>query len=853
MINTNKAQVTVTGTTNLDFEMSPNSFVLQILAVDSTEDLALQRLTVIITDVNEPPVFLDEEPVLYVLEKSPPGQIYRPTVSDPENQPVTFTLTPSNTEFRIDVGSGFLTTTKQFNYLTDPRSYAFNLTVSDGNNSVSRTLVINIINRNDDKPQFLNTITDFTVSEELSPGFIVTNITAVVPDDSLYIIYSIGTNNYLAIHRYTGLVTIANRMDRDSAPLREDPVITVLVTATPSPSAPPSNTITLTITVTDINDNPPICSPDAQRVAVSETEKPGALITTVTCTDNDVETAFREFLFTGLSCLGCANRFALEPTGSNQIVLKGNLDLEDPSNLLEANEYSLLAVAEDKDESNLKGSAYIYVTVTPVNEFPPVFSPPSYFYRISELLGRGTVIGSVKATDRDLPAYGVRYSLISGGGTGGPLIATTTVTINITEANDEPPLCGPNQTQLIVPKDLRTGSNIQGFIMTCSDRDSPSASFIYSISGTAGLYKRYHKLDISPKCFPIGASNLNNHFVFSPSSGTNVTRLFLKEPFDYESGLDRVWYYWSDMLTTIGALISLNRTTRLQILYNALCLTVLVSDGNLRSAGSVPRGLTQTGTVIINILVVDPDLTTVTTTTIISSQHRLAPPQLTFPLQPRVTYITVTENTYSIDDWYIWFVIALGTVLLLGLLSYLLYHLCGKLYKALKHSDCSCCETRPREDQEVLIPEPTPPKREILMEVIKITTVFDGEEVDPVTGRVYEYNSKSGARRWKDVTTVSESVPMIQPESSSMVIPHGQHGHSAQSQARSWRASTGQSKMRSEGVGRATEDRGSPWSSQSRQTSGQSARSARFALSEGGVKLDMVPMTTRGRPNMSEV
>jgi hypothetical protein len=60
-------------------------------------------------------------------------------------------------------------------------------------------------------------------------------------------------------------------MDRDSAPLREDPVITVLVTATSSPSAPPfntitlTNTVTLTITVTDINDNPPICTPDAQR------------------------------------------------------------------------------------------------------------------------------------------------------------------------------------------------------------------------------------------------------------------------------------------------------------------------------------------------------------------------------------------------------------------------------------------------------------------------------------------------------------------------------------------------------------------------------------------------------------
>lgn len=37
------------------------------------------------------------------------------------------------------------------------------------------------------------------------------------------------------------------------------------------------------------------------------------------------------------------------------VQLKGNLDLEDPSNLPDGNEYSLLAVAEDKDESNLKG------------------------------------------------------------------------------------------------------------------------------------------------------------------------------------------------------------------------------------------------------------------------------------------------------------------------------------------------------------------------------------------------------------------------------------------------------------------------------------------------------------------
>ncbi|KAM3870550.1 cadherin-related family member 3-like [Diretmus argenteus] len=710
MHNATQAKVSVTGNAELDFETSPNHFVFQIFAVDSEENIALQTLTVMLTDVDEPPVFLHEVP-----------------------------------GFTIDTASGVLYTTQQFDYQTDNRSFTLNLRVSDGNNSVSRSLTVNILNINDDKPQFLNKITSFTVPEELSLGVIIANITAVVPHAPPYdgfIFYTISTNNYLAVHRYTGLVTVANRMDRDSSPLRQNPSITVTVTATFRPSGPPlANTITLDITVTDINDNPPVCLPAAQRsvppvclpaaqrVALHETDTVGTLITTVTCTDNDVDDSFRQFQFTGLSCPDGTLTFALDAPGSNHIVLNKSLDFEDPTNLLVGREYNLLVVAEDKNDTSLKGSAYVYVTVTPVNEFPPVFSPPSYFYSISELLGRGAMIGAVSATDRDLPATPVHYSIVSGGGSGDlsniffmdpkrgsitllmrpdyettrsyrlliravdgdllrPLSATATVTVNITEANDEPPVCGPNRTTLIVSKDQRTGSNVQGFILSCTDADSPPSSFIYSISGD---------------------SNPNNHFVLSPSSGTNVTRLLLKEPFGFESGLDRVWRY---------------------------SLTVLISDGNLRAGEAGPRAPTQTGTVIIHIQVVDPDLTTVITTT-----------------TPRVTYIVLTENTFSLDDWYVWFIIALGAMLLLVVLVYLLHHHCCRRLSAM---DCSRCH-RPVEEKEGL----SVIDFLSLQEVTRITPVFDGEAVDPVTKRVYEYNRKSGARRWKDTGTVSEYPVLI--------------------------------------------------------------------------------------------
>ncbi|XP_042563365.1 cadherin-related family member 3, partial [Clupea harengus] len=606
-----------------------------------------------------------------------------------------------------------------------------------------------------------STVTSFTLPEELSPGHFVANITAVVPDVSLYvglIFYTISANDYLEINRYTGLVTIANRMDRDSDTLRNTPTIAVIVTATYRSSGPPLfSAIDLTVTVTDINDNPPACTSDRPRREVPETEAPGALIATVTCSDNDVEPEFREYSFTSFSCTGCTQRFTLTSDGS--IVLNSSLNFEDPSNVNIASEYNLLVVATDKNDTSLKGDAYVYVSVTPINEFSPVFNPTTYFFSVSELLGRGTVIGSVVATDEDLPPTDIHYSLVSGGGSGGlanifhvdpklgrislltkpdfevtpshtlviravdgdPEVprSETAVKINITEANDEPPLCGPNKTNLVVPIDMRPGSSVQGFMLTCKDKDSPPSSFIYTISGV---------------------TNVNNHFGFSPNAGTNITRLILREPFDFSSGVDKLWVY---------------------------SLAVLISDANLR-AGRAP----QTGTIIINVQVVDPDLTTTMTTT-----------------TPRITYIAVTQNTYDADDWYVWFVLVLGALLLLGILAYLLYRCCRYLSTKECNCSCDCCEPKHMEDEDTLIPYKDPPKREVLMEVTKINTIFDGEEVDPGDGSfaieptwLYVstwhqvlmtisgvYNSKSGARRWKDAIIMT-GLPQTQPGSSTLVI-----------------------------------------------------------------------------------
>ncbi|KAM4784327.1 uncharacterized protein ACIQIH_006747 [Cyanocitta cristata] len=49
----------------------------------------------------------------------------------------------------------------------------------------------------------------------------------------------------------------------------------------------------------------------------------------------------------------------------------------------------------------------------------------------------------------------------------------------------------------------------------------------------------------------------------------------------------------------------------------------------------------------------------------------------------------------------------------------------------------------------------------------KLNTVFDGEAIDPVTGRMYEFNTQSGARRWKKSNERLQPMLAMQVTSSS--------------------------------------------------------------------------------------
>uniref|UniRef100_A0A670YZ64 Cadherin related family member 3 n=1 Tax=Pseudonaja textilis TaxID=8673 RepID=A0A670YZ64_PSETE len=508
-------QVVTTGDPILDYETMPHAFDLQILVADSAGATELQILTVQVRDINEPPVFqgnlANQTVIIYILENTPPGNIYQIHAGDPE------TTSPE----KVEVSKIELILTSLAIILSD---------------QTHPSVLCNFYSRKEKV---------YKIREEAPVGMFVANITAKDPDGEDFIHslrYSMGVTEFFFIDQsfaylpLTGTVMVAGRLNRDASPIRTHPNISLTIRVEDNPPRRLIDEIVIFIFIEDINDLPPKCTE-----YILETASPGFEIITLKnyCKDEDVESPHNLFNFTGLSGVG---KSFLEPAES----------LNTPHTL----------------------QNHLCVILT-----------CCYF------ILAGSSIGAVLATDQDLPPTGISYSIVSGeSGMGvtdlfvmdpqlGILrntkrldyeadrvytlevqasdnkgrIRRSSVIINVLEANDEPPICTPNGQLLEVPVDLSLGI-INSFSITCVDRDSSPKSFRYTIT----------------------SGNVNNHFDFSPKAGSNISRLVLTNPFDYVSGVDKVWEYQLLVSVTDDNLLSSSERTSVHVQNGIVKLTIRV-------------------------------------------------------------------------------------------------------------------------------------------------------------------------------------------------------------------------------------------------------------------------------------
>ncbi|XP_075959810.1 protocadherin beta-15-like [Anarhichas minor] len=192
-----------------------------------------------------------------------------------------------NNVFSLDQTTGEVKVSGSIDY-EELSAYEMQITAKDGLGLVSSTtLIIDITDVNDNAPlTFIKSLTN-PIPENVSPGTEVgiINVQDRDSETNRQVRCSIQQNVPFklvpSIKNYYSLVT-TGQLDRE---LESDYNITI--TATDEGSPPLSSSKTVQLSVADINDNPPVFEEQSYSAYVTENNKPGSTLCSVTARDPD--------------------------------------------------------------------------------------------------------------------------------------------------------------------------------------------------------------------------------------------------------------------------------------------------------------------------------------------------------------------------------------------------------------------------------------------------------------------------------------------------------------------------------------------------------------------------------------
>ncbi|ETE67406.1 Cadherin-2, partial [Ophiophagus hannah] len=287
-------------------------------------------------------------------------------------------------------------------------------------------IVINVIDMNDNRPEFLHQVWNGTVPEGSKPGTYVMTVTAIDADDPnvlngmlRYRILSQAPStpspNMFTINNETGdIITVAAGLDREKVQQ-----YTLIIQATDMEGNPTyglSNTATAIITVTDINDNPPEFTAMIFYGEVPE-NRVDVIVANLSVTDKDqphTPAWNAVYRMTGGDPTG---RFTIltDPNSNDGLVtVVKPIDFESSRKFV-------LTVAAENQVPLAKGiqhppqsTATVSITVIDVNE-SPTFVPVTKLIRQEEGILPGAVLTSFTAQDPDryMQQTTLRYSKLS--------------------------------------------------------------------------------------------------------------------------------------------------------------------------------------------------------------------------------------------------------------------------------------------------------------------------------------------------------------------------------------------------------------------------------------------------------
>ncbi|XP_072254236.1 protocadherin gamma-B2-like, partial [Pyxicephalus adspersus] len=255
-------------TSNLDRE-TVSSYNITVIARDrGSPPLSSRRIIRLeISDVNDnPPVFMKSSYVAYVAENNLPGaSIYRVEASDPdygENAKIIFSIyskeLPVSSYFSVNMENGVLYAQRSFDY-EQHKEFIVQVNARDNGSpslSSNSTLIIRIVDRNDNEPKILYPENGESAVFEIvpivsEPGSLITKVVAVDADvgHNAWLSYNfieMSEPSYFTITEHTGEIR-TSRSFQDKDLLKHKIVVMVKDNGDPSLSS----TVTITLVIAD--------------------------------------------------------------------------------------------------------------------------------------------------------------------------------------------------------------------------------------------------------------------------------------------------------------------------------------------------------------------------------------------------------------------------------------------------------------------------------------------------------------------------------------------------------------------------------------------------------------------------
>ncbi|KAH9631094.1 hypothetical protein HF086_000137 [Spodoptera exigua] len=430
---------------NTYFAIDPNTgAVRQLVPVDTTIAKKFQlviKLTITVRPVDaSPPVVEVSSDEGKVEENSPKGtkvldnegKPIRLTVSDPDLGPgdpvpkYTFELTTNF--FDIDKDGYLVVSDEKLDRdPPNPGKFRFQVVAREANGgaaSAPTSLAVQLLDQNDNAPMIPKT-QPIIVPASLEPTEVHT-VEAIDIDEGenariTYSIYHVSNNggNKFTIHPNTGVISSTGRLQAGEQ-------YSVTVRATDAKGLSSQGIVELSV-APGPNTRPPQFSSRDYYAPVSEGAAINSTVTTVTAKDPE-----NEPVTYSIASGNDLRQFAI---GSNTgiITVIRSLDRE------VLTRYQLMVRAEDP--GRLSSTATVNIKVTDINDNNPKFDEDSYLFHVKEGAAN-EFVGYVHATDIDEGVNAMEYAFVVTATDGAidKRLGTASVTVQVTDVPDEPPI-----------------------------------------------------------------------------------------------------------------------------------------------------------------------------------------------------------------------------------------------------------------------------------------------------------------------------------------------------------------------------------------------------------------------------